>query len=95
MSENQLTGKQIKTHSCELSERKSLTVSGVTDVISFDDGCIVLSTVCGILSVDGSELRVVSLDLERGNVEISGNVNGMIYPESAKRNVGIFRKRQK
>ena len=82
-------------HRIQLLERKSLEVCGVTDVISFDEGCIVLSTVCGILSVDGRELRIVSLDVDQGNVEIQGTVNGMIYPESAKKSGGFFRKRQK
>ena len=70
-------------------------IRGGADVISFDEGCIVLSTVCGILSVDGEELRIVSLDVEKGNVEISGVVNGMIYPESIKKSGGFFRRRQK
>ena len=95
MAEKVLDINKTKDHFCELSERKSLNVSGVTDVISFDEGCIVLSTVCGILSVDGEDLRIVSLDVEKGNVEIMGTVNGMIYPESIKKSGGIFRKRQK
>ena len=95
MAEDITRLKQQKRHFIELSERKQLKVSGVEDVISFDEGCIVLSTVCGILSVDGSELRIVSLDVEQGNVEISGTVNGMIYPESVKKSGGFFRKRQK
>ncbi len=85
---------EAKKHALEMLERKTLTVSGIDDVISFDEGCIVLSSVCGIMSVDGSELRIVSLDLDTGRVEISGNVNGIIYPESVK-NGGFFRKKQK
>lgn len=95
MAEETLRVKPQKKHYTELSERTGLKVSGVEDVISFDEGCIVLSTVCGILSVDGRELRIVSLDVDQGNVEIQGTVNGMIYPESAKKSGGFFRKRQK
>ena len=95
MAEIQLSVKQTKTHIIELNDRKSLTVSGVEDVVSFDEGCIVLATVCGILSIDGCDMRIVSLDVEQGNIEISGTVNGMIYPESAKKVGGLFRKRQK
>ncbi len=83
-----------KKHLLEMAERKTLTVSGATDVISFDEGCIVLATTCGIMSVDGSEMRIVSLDLEIGKVEISGSVNGIIYPENAQRG-GLFRRKQK
>ena len=95
MAENQILGKQSKSHLIEMAERKTLRVCGVDDVISFDEGCIVLSTVCGILSVDGRDLRIVSLDVDRGNVDISGSINGMIYPESMKKGGGLFRRKQK
>ena len=83
-----------KRHSVSMQERESLTVNGVDDVVSFDEASIVLSTVCGILSVDGSGLRVVSLDTDSGSVQISGTINAMIYPESIGRG-GLFRKKQK
>lgn len=95
MAENQILGKQSKSHFIEMTERKTLRVSGVDDVISFDEGCIVLSTICGILSVDGSDLRIVSLDVDRGNVDISGCINAMIYPESMKKSGGLFRRKHK
>jgi sporulation protein YabP len=94
MAELQNNRATAKKHTLEMAERKTLTVCGVQDVISFDDSCILLSTVCGVMSVDGAEMRIVSLDLESGKVEISGSVNGIIYPESAAK-VGLFRKRQK
>lgn len=94
MAEPQNNRVGAKKHLLEMEERKKLTVSGVDDVISFDEACILLSTVCGIMSVDGAEMRIVSLDLESGRVEISGNVNGIIYPESARKG-GLLRKRQK
>ena len=76
---------QAKKHSLEMQERKNLTVCGIEDVISFDDSCIVLLSVCGIISVDGTEMRIVSLDLDTGRVDITGNVNGIIYPESERK----------
>lgn len=85
---------EAKKHVLEMLERKTLTVSGVEDVISFDESCIVLSSVCGVISVDGSELRIISLDLDIGKVDISGSINGIIYPESVKSG-GFFRKKQK
>ena len=36
-------------------------------------------TVAGILSVDGSDLRITNLNVEKGDVDIEGNVNGMYY----------------
>ena len=83
-----------KKHSLELIGREAVSVNGVHEVISFDEACIVLSTVCGILSIDGSALKINSLDTDNGCVSISGTVNAMIYPEGNLKG-GIFRKRQK
>ncbi len=94
MAELQNNRTAAKKHTLEMAERKTLTVCGVQDVISFDDTCILLSTVCGVMSIDGADLRIVSLDLESGRVEISGNVNGIIYPESVSKG-GFFRRKQK
>ncbi|MBR2473527.1 MAG: sporulation protein YabP [Clostridia bacterium] len=85
----------VKKHSLQMANRESLYVSGVEDVVSFDEACIVLSTVCGIMSVDGSGMHILSLDTDKGDVEISGSVNGIIYPEGAVKGGGIFRKRQR
>ncbi len=85
---------EAKKHALEMIERKTLTVSGIDDVISFDESCIVLSSICGIISVDGSEMRIVSLDLDAGKADISGNINGIIYPESVKSG-GLFKRKQK
>ncbi len=81
-------------HRLNMSGRRSLRVEGTTDVVSFDDTSIVLSTVCGILSVDGEGLRIVSLDTDKGITEIEGSISGMIYPEGAAKG-GFFRRKQR
>ena len=88
--------KNKSAHSLCMKDRESLEVSGVSDVISFDEAGIVLSTECGVLSIDGSELHIVTLNVDEGNVAITGTVNGIIYPESGgNRSGGIFRRRAK
>jgi sporulation protein YabP len=93
MAEN-LKAVQVKKHTLEMQERKSLTLNGIEDVISFDEGCIVLLSVCGIISVDGTDMRITALDLDTGRAEITGNVNGIIYPESAGKGK-LLRKKQR
>ena len=66
-------------HSLILNARSKLSVSGVEDVINFDENGVILKTVAGILSVDGSDLRITNLNVEKGDVDIEGNVNGMYY----------------
>lgn len=88
-------GANAAVHSVTLVGRETLSVSGTTDVISFDESCIVLSTVCGVISVDGSDMHINSLDTEKGNVDISGSINGIIYPEGMQRGGGLFRRKSR
>ena len=68
-------------HKLTLSERKHLTMSGVTEVVSFDDTAVVLQTNLGTLIVQGKELQLKTLSPEGGQVEISGTVAAISYQE--------------
>jgi sporulation protein YabP len=69
-----------------------MELSGVEDVVSFDENGAVLRTVLGMLAVDGENLHVVKLDLAGGNVSIEGKVNGFFYADgTAKKAKRFFR----
>ena len=68
-------------HKLQLVERKQLTMTGVTEVISFDDATVVLQTSLGTLVVQGQELQLKNLSLEGGQVSVSGTVSALIYEE--------------
>jgi len=72
-------------HRLALSERKKLTVTGVTEVISFEDTAVVLQTGLGMLTVQGSELQLKTLSLEGGQVEVEGSIAALIYEEPRSR----------
>ena len=55
-------------HALSLMDRKQLTLSGVKDVVSFDETNVVLQTVCGMLSIEGQELHVQVMNTETGEV---------------------------
>ncbi len=63
-------------------DRKTMNITGVLDVVSFDEGGAVLKTSLGTLAVDGEGLHVVKLDLSNGNVAIDGKINGIFYSQS-------------
>ena len=73
------TEKRNSTQTLTLCDRKSLEVNGVNDVIRFDEEGVVLSTVCGTLTVEGTSLHVRVLNLEEGKVEIDGKVDALLY----------------
>lgn len=68
-------------HKLTLNERKSLTMTGVTEVLRFDDTAVVLRTGLGILEVQGQELVLKTLSLEGGQVAVDGHISALFYEE--------------
>ena len=68
-------------HRLTLAERSKLTVTGVTEVISFEEREVILQTAMGLLTVQGSQLQLKTLSLEGGQVEVEGSVSAMSYEE--------------
>ncbi len=68
-------------HDLQLKERKSLTMTGVTEVVSFDESTVVLQTSLGTLVVQGQELHLKTLSLEGGQVAVEGTVTALTYEE--------------
>ena len=60
--------------------RKSMEITGVEDVISFDTKEVLLETTMGILT-KGEDLKVNRLSIEKGELEIEGTVDSMEYSE--------------
>lgn len=68
-------------HKLQLSERSKLTMTGVTEVVSFEENAVVLHTALGTLVIQGRELKLKTLSLEGGQVAVDGNISAMIYEE--------------
>ena len=68
-------------HKLNLNERRQLTMTGVTEVISFDENMVVLQTSLGLLMVQGDGLQLKTLSLEGGQVAVDGHITGMNYEE--------------
>ena len=68
-------------HKLQLNERKKLTMTGVTEVVSFDEAAVVLQTSLGLLIVQGQQLQLKNLSLEGGQVAVEGDINALSYEE--------------
>ena len=68
-------------HKLTLSERSHLTLTGVTDVVSFDDTAVVLKTTLGTLVVQGNQLQLKNLSPEGGQVVVDGSVTSLVYEQ--------------
>ena len=76
---NDMVAPQSKTHTLSACERREITVSGVADVVSFDESNVRLVTTCGILNLEGEELRIHVLNTKDGIVAVTGRLNGVLY----------------
>lgn len=71
-----------KHHSLILDNRKKLSLSGVKDVLGFNEETVSMATDLGGLIVKGSALHIGMLNLDSGEVEIEGNINSLQYTQS-------------
>lgn len=62
-----------------LEDRKKMTLTGVIEVISFDDEKISLNTQLGPLTIKGTNLKMNKLDVQNGDVMIVGEVYYIVY----------------
>ena len=68
-------------HRLTLDGRQQLVVTGVTEVVSFDENTVVLTTDMGTLMVLGTQLQLRNLSSEGGQVAVEGKVSAMSYEE--------------
>ncbi|MCL2851624.1 MAG: sporulation protein YabP [Defluviitaleaceae bacterium] len=78
MPDDKKTGSK---HSVTLERRENISVSGVLDVISFDEDAIVIDTELGILILKGVGLHVNRLNLDTGELEVDGDIVSLNYEE--------------
>ena len=79
-----MTGKiqnksQAKEHTLTLENRAKLFLSGIEEVVSFDEHTVVLNTALGAMSIEGEGLHILSLSLENGHVTVEGHIDAIFY----------------
>jgi sporulation protein YabP len=75
------TPQKEKGHILTARDREQITVSGVTEVVSFDETNVRLVTVCGILNLEGEGLRIHVLNTADGAVAVTGKLCGVLYED--------------
>lgn len=83
--------RRSKPHSIQM-DRKKATISGVEELESFNETEVILSTSAGGLSVEGENLHIEKLNLDDGQVIISGYIFAVVYAEEQPQSKGFFGK---
>ena len=65
-----------------LENREKLSVSGVNDVLSFDDEVVIIDTELGLLTVKGENIRINKLSLDTSEVIIEGEISNLLYSQN-------------
>ena len=66
-------------HRLIINNREKGSLTGILDVISFDENMIVLDTDMGLLTIKGKDLHVSRLTLEKGEIDLEGRTDSFVY----------------
>ena len=64
-----------------LENRNKLSISGVNDVLSFDDQIVIIDTELGLLTVKGENLRINKLSIDTSEVIVEGEISSLSYSD--------------
>ena len=74
-----------------MENRERLNISGVTEVVSFDDETVCVNTELGLLTVKGQRLRLNKLNLDNTELLVEGQISSLMYSENYSRS-GFFQR---
>ena len=78
---NESKNSQNMPHIVNMDNRKNLIISGVKEVEHFDDGTIESVTCMGKLIITGDNLNIKKLNLDQGDLEVTGKIKSLNYVE--------------
>lgn len=70
-----------KGHNIIMRDRQGLSITGVVDVLSFDEENVDIETEMGMLAIKGTDLQVNKLNLEKGELEVEGEIESLAYSD--------------
>ena len=81
----------MKNHTLALENRKRAVLTGVSEVLGFDENQVTLMTDHGEITLTGEGMHVTKLMLEEGQLAVEGKIDGVIYTQRSRRR-GLFRR---
>lgn len=83
----------LKRHGIVSENRENARISGVSEVLSFDEGGVVCQTELGALIIKGAGLKVNNLNADTGDLSVDGYIDSFTYEASAgKQKQSVFGK---
>ncbi len=79
-------------HNVIIEGRQRCSITGVVEVISFDEQEIVVETNRGVITVGGTTMHVERLSLDIGELMLEGNIDAIVYSDEGKQKKGFWSK---
>ena len=79
-------------HNIIMEDRKKLSISGVTDIESFDEQTIIAITDLGELTIRGWNLHITRLNLDQSELMVDGEISSLTYTDTRPKAQGFFSK---
>ena len=88
--------REVLEHDVVISSRKRLHMTGITDVVAFDEGQIMAQNAGSDISIEGENLKIEKFDSASGELSVNGKIDGLLYyaPTNQKKKrtiVGLFK----
>lgn len=71
-------------HRVVMNDRENVSITGVSDVISFDTDAVIIETEMGMLTIKGFDLHVNRLNLEKEELDLEGSVESLEYSDASR-----------
>ena len=87
---NMASNNSSKPHNIVMENRSKMVLSGVLDVITFEEENVQLKTVKGNLTIRGDKLKMESYQSEIGDLIIYGNIYALVYVNDLNEKQGFW-----
>lgn len=80
-----------RAHTLTMENRQRAALTGISEVVAFDENQVVLRTDSGEIALTGEGLHVTRLMLEEGQLSVEGKIDGVLYTQRKGRR-GLLRR---
>ena len=80
----------VKNHMLTLDNRRRASLTGVSEVLGFDENQVNLRTENGEVTIAGEGLHVTKLMLDEGQLAVEGKIDGVVYSAQRGRRRSLF-----
>lgn len=74
--------KNFKEQNIVIQNREKSVITGVEDILSFDDELVIVKTDLGMLTLKGENLKMNKLNLENNELIVEGRTSAIAYSDA-------------